>query len=217
MGLFRRRPSPEVVRARQDDGIAAFWSWWGAEGHASAASTFDHGDEQARSGLGLALAERVGAIDPGLAFETGAGRSARHLLVVTAAGDPEVRDVARRWLAGAPPADDSFEYADTRQPVPDPAGLAIALDEHRTVDLASATVVTVVGDGRVHVELSHPEFGSLPDEARGQITFLFLDALLGEEVVEDWVGHVGWASDHPADAMPVLELPALIDRERGPR
>lgn len=215
MGLFRRRPSPEVVRARQDEGIAAFWSWWLSEGRATAASTFDHGEEQDRTRLGLTLAQRVSAIDADLAFETGAGRSARHVLVVTAAGDPEVRDVARRWLAGAPPADDSFEYADTRQPVPDPAALAVALDEHRAVDLASARVVTAVGDGKVHVELSHPEFASLPDEARGQITFLFLDALLGEAVVEDWVGHVAWASAHPADARPALELPALIDRARA--
>ncbi|MFS0701587.1 hypothetical protein AB6N24_16570 [Cellulomonas sp. 179-A 4D5 NHS] len=210
MGFFRRRPSPEQVRARQDDGIAAFWAWWVAEGRAQAAATFDSEDGEAVRRLGPVLAERINAVDPELSFETGAGRTARHVLVVTAAGNPDLRDVARRWLDAAPAADDAFEYADLRRPVADPSGVAIGLDEHRTVDLASATVVTVVEGGKVHVQVSHPEFASLPDDAQGQITFLLLDALLGEEAVERWVGEVAWASGHGVVPTPLLDLPEVV-------
>ncbi|GEA87635.1 hypothetical protein [Cellulomonas cellasea] len=216
MGFFRRRPSLEQVRARQDEGIAAFWAWWLAEGRAQAAATFDGEDGEAVRRLGPVLAEHVHAVDPDLSFETGSGRAARHVLTVTAAGNPDLRDVARRWLDAAPAADDAFEYADFRRPVADPSGIAIGLDEHRTVDLASATVVAVVEGGKVHVQVSHPEFAALPDDAQGQITFLLLDALLGEEAVERWVGEVAWAPAHGVPPVPLLELPALVDGVRGP-
>lgn len=65
------------------------------------------------------------------------------------------------------------------------------------------------------LELSHPQFASLPDDAQAQITFLFLDALLGEEVVERWVGEVAWAPAHGAAGSPLLDLPALVERVRS--
>jgi len=76
-------------------------------------------------------------------------------------------------------------------------------------------VATVVDGGKVHVQLSHPDFASLPDDAQAQITFLFLDALLGEEVVECWVGEVAWAPAHESAAGPLLDLPVVIERARA--
>ena len=64
------------------------------------------------------------------------------------------------------------------------------------------------------MEPSHPEFASLPDEAQGRITFLFLDALLGEEVVESRVGDVAWAPAHEATGS-LLDRPVLIERARS--
>lgn len=212
MGFFRRKASPEQVRAQQDEAIAAFWLWWAAEGRAEATRAFDEGHD---GGHDLtALAERIGArvqAIADLAFETGAGRTARHVLVVTPAGDPDLRDVARRWLAAAPAADDAFEYADARQPVRDPGGLAIGLPDGTKVDLASATVVAEVEDTTVHVRVSHPAYAGLPDQAQAQITFLLLDALLGEGVVEQRIGGVEWAGTAGDGAMPLLDLPAIVD------
>ena len=222
MGLFRRKPSPEQVRARQDEGIAAFWSWWAAEGKTKATATFDGAGEDIQR-LGADIARRVDAIDPGLAFETGAGSSARHMCVVTAAGDPDLRDVARRWLSAAPVPDDAFEYADVRQPVREPAGVRIVFGGAE-VDLASAVVLAEPSDPdspattRVDVSVWHPAFPDLPDDARGQITFLFLDALLGEEVVETAVGAVSWEPVLVPPGVPLTDLPAVIDavRTQGP-
>jgi hypothetical protein len=215
MGFFRRRPSPEQVRARQDDGIAAFWTWWVAEGRARTTATFDSKDGDAVRRFAPVLAEHVQAIDPGLSFETGTGGAARHVLTVTAAGDPDLRDAAQRWLDAAPAADETFEYSSFRCPEADPSGVSIRLDEHRTVDLASATVVTLVEGGKVHVQVSHPEFASLPDDAQAQITFLLLDALLGEEAVERWVGEVAWTPGHGVPPTPLLDLPGVVGDLRG--
>lgn len=210
MGLFSR-PTAEQVRARQDEGIAAFWAWWSAEGKQAATTVFDTGGEHLD--LADAVARRVETIDPSLVFETGAGRSARHVLVVSPGGDPALRDVAGRWLAGAPAADDAFEYASSRQPVRDPAALSIQMGPER-VDLASASMAAEVDGGKVHVVVWHPMFPGIPDGVRGQITFLFLDALLGEEAVESFLGEIHWAPLDDRPAVPLTELPARVDALR---
>ncbi len=214
MGIFRRRESDEQRLARESDAIAGFWAWWIAEGRAHAAAVFDEADATAVRRLGDELAQRLREVGP-LDFETGQGRQARHVLVVSAGGNPDLRDLAARWRAAAPPADDAFEYADSRQPVRDPAGLAIDLGDGRRVDIASAVVATEVEGSIVHVDVWHPVFGDLPDDARGKITFLFLDALLGEEVVERNVGAVAWVPPDGHATIPLLELRGLVDGVRG--
>lgn len=215
MGFFRSRSaSPEQLRADQDAAIAAFWSWWAAEGETRAARQFDGlGSPRELDAVARDIARRVEAIGS-LAFETGAGTVARHVLVVTAAGDPALRPLADRWLAAAPPAGEAFEYSAWRRPVAEPEHLAIGYDGHE-VALGGASVRTAVDGAKVHVEVSHPQFAGMPREAQGQVTFLFLDALLGEQVVEETIGEVSWTAEAGADAVPLVQLPALVADVRG--
>ncbi|MCB2178111.1 MAG: hypothetical protein KQH57_20070, partial [Actinomycetales bacterium] len=156
---------------------------------------------------------RVQAIAP-LAFETGPGRAARHTLVVTPAGDPDLRDVAERWLAAAPEVDDAFEFATWRQPVADAEALVL---EYGTtpVALGEAAAVIVEDGVKVHVTVSHPRFAQMPEDDRGQVTFLFLDALLGEQAVEEHVGEIAWTPDRAPHAVALAELAAAVERLRG--
>lgn len=209
MGFFRRRVDPQTVRRQQDDAITAFWQWWATEGRPLATAVFDdHADPRP---VADAVVPRLSAIHRGLAFETGAGVAARHVLVVTAAGDPTLRDVADRWLAAAPAPDAAFEYDAWRRPVADPDGVAVDLGGGRLA-LADVRAVLAPRDGLVDVLAWHPAFADLPDEARGQITFLLLDALLGERAVEMHVGAVAWTASEPADARPLLDLRDLLGR-----
>ena len=212
MGLFRRRrPSPEELRAAQDAAIADFWSWWSAEGHARATVMFDDGGASGDlTGLAEEIGDRVQRIAD-LAFETGAGRGARHDLVVSAGGDPDLRDVADRWLAAAPAADDAFEYASWRQPSVDAAGLRIQYGPH-DVALADATVAHLAEGTTLHVRVSHPRFASMPDEVQAQVTFLFLDAVLGERLVEERIGEISCTAEAVADGVPLTELTELVAR-----
>lgn len=214
MSLFRRSPSPDEVRARQDAAIDAFWAWWGAEGAARAAQLFDgEGQPDELSALAEDVGARVQAIAP-LAFETGPGRGARHMLVVTPAGDPDLRDVAERWLAAAPAAGDAFEFATWRQPVADAAALVLEYGA-TPVALGEAAAVIVEEGGQVHVTVSHPRFGQMPEDDRAQVTFLFLDALLGEQAVEEHVGEIAWTSDRAPGAVALTDLAAVVERLRG--
>jgi hypothetical protein len=214
MATSRRTIPPDDVRARQGAAIAEFWAWWSTSGAERAAGLFDGGGQPDElTALAQEVGTRVQAIAP-LAFETGPGRSARHMLVVSPAGDPELREVAERWLAAAPQPDAAFEYATWRQPVPDAEQLVVEYGEW-PVALGEAAVVVVEGGGRAHVEVSHPRFVQMPDEDRGQLTFLFLDALLGERAVEELIGAVAWASTREPAAIPFTELAEVVERLRG--
>ena len=114
----------------------------------------------------------------------------------------------------APPPADAFESAACGQPVADAADLVIEYGD-RPVALAEAAVLAVVTDGRVHVQVSHPQFAVMPEDDQGQVAFLFLDAVLGEQVVEEAVGEVTWNEVRADGAIPLSGLPAVVAGLRG--
>lgn len=191
--------------------ISAFWEWWAASGKAEAAELFaGRGDQDRFDAFGEALGERVRAIGD-LAVATGPGHDSTHCLVLTAGGNPDLRALAAAWLAAAPAPDEDFEYADSRLAHPDPASLTLRF-EGGELDLASTTMLAVPEGALVHVQVSHPTFASLGEEDRVQVTFLFLDAVLGERAVEDRIGEVQAVEAHPdgASPVPLLELPEIV-------
>ncbi|WP_116946961.1 DUF695 domain-containing protein [Jiangella endophytica] len=178
MPLFRRG-SREVA----SHPVTAFWTWWAAEGHRISPHEV--------SPLADELTRLVRAIQPDLTWHFGRGARATHRLTVTAGGVAEIRPSAERWFRAAPAADATWEFSPSQQA--DPATLDNVLEiGGRRLELA-ATVFSIelsVDELRVHVGVHHPEFGGLPEDVRGQISFLVLDWLLGEDDVERWLGHV---------------------------
>lgn len=63
---------------------------------------------------------------------------------------------------------------------------------------------------RLDVTVHHPAFADLPDQARVQIAFLALDAALGENDTELWIGEITTATTPPIDGFGLLALRALI-------
>jgi hypothetical protein len=199
----RRRPAP-------DSSIAEFWQWWqGARGRVEAA--IKSGDWDA---LTDEIKARVDAIHPDLQWEFSNGSHAQHALVVSPAGEASLRAVAARWAASAPPPDETWEYHASRQPDPAvfDARMGIAGAEIVLADLRYEFAVTP-GRQLIDVTVHHPAFPSLPDEVRGQIAFLSLDWLLGEEGVERWVGVVEFGGAPPPDARSREQLRAAVERQ----
>jgi hypothetical protein len=208
MPLFKRplfkRPGFQRRRAAVAGGdpIAAFWTWWTASGAAEIAAAIARKDPGSTADL---LSRHVSRIHPNLDWELGAGLHARHVLVVTAAGDPGTRAIARRWLRAAPVSDELWEYADMRRPAPD---VTIRFEGMPPVQI-DAALVSIEPDTReaaLHVAVHHPTFRELPEDLQKRVTFLLLDLVLGEELVETWVGAIDTAVEQPADAVPIAEL-----------
>jgi hypothetical protein len=176
-----------------------FWAWWSAHA-AELAEAIDSGrgvsDDQAE-----ALRLQVEAIDERLDWELAPGAGARHALVVTSGGNPELRATAERWRRSAPPADELWEFHATRQPSYDDLGTTLALDGHR-VDLTELEATVEIDEGRSEADVTvhHPVFADVPESTQHGVALLALDWLLGEEGVERWVGAIDVAVERPAGA-----------------
>jgi len=198
MAFFKRRNG--------GDPIGAFWSWWSDTGASLVTGAIARQNPESIVGE---LSKRLGEIDKGLDWELGPGLHAENVLIVTAAGDPERRAVARRWLRGAPPSDPVWEYADLRRPAPD-AVLQLAGAPAMTVTDAVVTIEPDTASAAVHVGVHHPAFPELTENLQRTATFLLLDAVLGEELVETWIGAIDTLIGRPAEAVPIdALLPAV--------
>jgi hypothetical protein len=198
----KRRPSPA-------EGINAFWQWW-PQVRPRVEAAVESGDW---GNLAKEVSARVTAIHPELEWEFSSGTRAEHALIVTPCGNAALRATAARWLAAAPPADDTWEFHASRQP--DPAVLEATMSTGgRDLSLAELRYAYEVDEERasVSVAVHHPEFGTLPEDLRMQVAFLSLDWLLGEDGVETWVAGVEMAVEPPAGAGPAAALKEAVDR-----
>ncbi len=209
MAVLRYRPLVIFKRRRKNDpsaAIDAFWQWWATARprveKLIAGTPDDH--------LVKELGDAVEAVHPDLHWEFTAGDTSRHLLVVSAGGDPALRSLAERWRRAGPAPDDVFGYASSRRG--DPAALAdarLSIAGHE-LDLSELRFAADVDEDRdcVDVRVWHPAFPAMPEDARGQITFLALDWVLGEDTVEIWVGEIATATG-PGPELTAVELAAL--------
>ncbi|MEV4133596.1 DUF695 domain-containing protein [Dactylosporangium sp. NPDC049742] len=200
-------------RGRKQDPVVEFWAWWPTIRQAviDAISTGEF------EPLTPQISKRVAAIHKDLTWEFSKGTTATHALVVSPGGNPELRAVVARWGALAPAADPEWEFHTARQPDHDTLTATIEIAGAR-LDLALLRFAFTPDEDSAAIDVVgyHPLFRKLPEPVRGQITFLALDWLLGEEGVELWVGSVGFSADEPDGARDPLELAAAVDdlRER---
>ncbi|KAB8193703.1 DUF695 domain-containing protein [Nonomuraea phyllanthi] len=203
MRLFGRKGADEEA----GDGIPAFWAWW-QEARPGLDSLVAAGDDE---GLRERLAPVVAAIHPDLVCEVAPGRSAAHALVVTAAGDAELRSLAHRWVRAAPPSDLLWEFHPSRQANPRALELTLDLGGHEfALDKLVLGLRVPRGRPRVDVSAYHPIFGELDEDTRMEATLLALDWLLGEDDVARWVGEITPATFQPIDSVAAVHLPAVV-------
>ncbi|MBK8868702.1 MAG: hypothetical protein V9G15_06640 [Dermatophilaceae bacterium] len=166
------------------------------------------------------LSDKVAGIHPDLAWHFGQGSSAQHCLTVSAGGVAELRPVAERWLRSAPAPDATWEFRSSQ--AADPGALEHSLEiAGAAVDLSQTRFAVDVApdERRVHVGVYHPAYRQVPLEVRGQVTFLVLDWLLGEDDVERWLGHIESLTEAPANPADGAELRASVAqlaRQRDP-
>jgi hypothetical protein len=217
MRLFRRKstaadpPDPRTAWPEQqvpeDPAVAAetFWQgWYDLLPMVSAA--LGEGEPHR---VEHELCQLVEALHPRLHFSLERGRQSIYALVVTGQEDPEVRPFTDAWRAAAPPDDAIWEYHDSVPPVPDPAEVTVNLGEHR-ISLADVRVVAQVDEDVVDVAVFHPGFRDLDEAARLTMTFLPLDATLGERLAAERLRRVETAETEPVGAITLLEFRELV-------
>lgn len=227
MRLFRRRrteedapPDPRTAWPEQpvpEDAEAAavrFWEGW-FELLPLISAALGEGEPQR---MEHELCQLVEALHPRLHFSLERGRQAIYALVVSGQEDPELRPYTDAWKAAGPPDDAIWEYHDSVPPVPDPSGVTVNLGEHR-IPLADVRVVVQVDEtaAQVDVAVFHPVFAELEPAERTTMTFLPLDATLGERLAAERLRRVETATTEPEGAITLLELRDLVrELDGGP-
>lgn len=187
--------------------IGGFWKWWqGARERVESAVRSGAWDE-----LAPQINARVRAIHPDLEWELCKGAHAEHAFCLSAKGDSELRNVTEHWLREGPARDDAWEFYAARQPRWSD-GLTLRIDE-QDVALDELRFVLEVDRSRerVHVGVHHAAMQAMPEQLRTTVAFLALDALLGEDGVERWVGAVSTVVAAPADGVAPAAVRAAID------
>ncbi|HET6503854.1 MAG TPA: hypothetical protein VFG87_24160, partial [Amycolatopsis sp.] len=221
MRLFRRRdenppPDPRTAWPRQEvpadpeAAAIAFWRGWVELLPQINAALGDREPQRVE----YELCRLVAGVHPDLHFSLERGQRAIYALVVTGQEDPGLRPYTDAWKSVAPAEDAIWEYHDAVPPVPDPTGVTVNLGAHR-ISLADVRVgVTAVGEsGTIDVVVYHPRLAELDEQARTVLTFLPLDATLGERLAGERLRRVEVADAAPDGAITLLELRELV---RGP-
>lgn len=194
-----------------DRAIVAFWGWW--------ASSQQELQESVSSGMTPQLiqtmSQRVEAIHPELGWEFSAGSTTTHALALSGGGNALLRLLAERWRAMGPGDDAVWAFHATKPP--------LAVDALATTELRVGPHTFAFADVRVSMEhdetrnlvdvsVWHPSFLDLPEEVRGQLTFISLDSALGEDAVERYLGAIDISVVAPADGVDLKSLRERVDR-----
>ena len=206
MRLFRRRAEPKPVSRPEPAALAErFWQGWHDLLPEVAAALGDREPQRVEN----QLCELVAALHPELHFSLERGQRAIYALVVSGQEDPRLRPYTDAWRAAAPPEDAIWEYHDSVPPVPDPTLVTVNLGAHR-IPLADVRVVAQVDGDVVDVAVYHPRMAALDQAARDAMTYLPLDAALGERLAAERLRRVETAETEPADTIGLLELRTLV-------
>lgn len=187
---------------------AEFWQRW-SELLPEVSAALGEGEPQR---VEHRMCAAVALLHPRLHFSLEEGGRAVYALVLSGQEDPQLRPYTDAWLSAAPAEDAMWEYHDSVPPVPDPTGVTVNLGAQR-IALAEVRVATTVDSagGVVDVVVHHPVLGELDEASRAALTFLPLDAALGERVAAERLRRVESAGTEPPDSMGLLELRGVVD------
>lgn len=213
MRWFWRKESPRREPERDDPETLAerFWCGWYEMLPEVSAALGDREPQRVEN----QLCDLVAELHPELHFSLDRGRRAIYALVLSGQEDPRLRPYTDAWRAAAPAEDAIWEYHDSVPPVPDPTLVTVDLGAHR-VPLADVRVVAQVDGDVVDVAVYHPEMAALEPAARDAMTYLPLDAALGERLAARRLRRVETATTEPADTIGLLELRTLVRELDGP-
>lgn len=188
--------------------VREFWSWYTEVAPRFSETIAAGGCDTLTTEIGA----NVNELADGLAWEFGPGAGGGgHSLTVSGEGNIHRQLLAIYWLESAPSLPGWTFY---------PARQAISIKGFR-IDFGSnqfdpmeLLFAAVVNPDKQNLDITvwHPLFGNMPEKERWTVLFLFLDMVLGEYGTQQWIGKITFAAERPVDAIPVDELPPLLER-----
>jgi len=137
------------------------------------------------------MEDTLQAIDPRLMWEFGgATRGKGHRLVITPESHRELRPLVGALLERAPKID-GWEFYAYR--LAETAEQAIqAVKARLDIDISGATVEARTAPGRkIDLDFHFLDSLALDEESAGHAAFVVTEALMGEQVLDTWIGSIG--------------------------
>jgi len=187
------------------ENIARFWDWFAANS-TEIGSLLDRGDAKA---LALVMNTRVKALHPDLAWELGPGKNVEYALTITAASNRTLRPALENVISAAPSIE-GWEFYPARQPRPLPSTV-----QYRDITLATGSwrfISDRAPGGKLNITIVDRSLAQLGENDAITAVFIFLDAVLGEDLVEEWIGEIS-CQPEGCDAMPITELREYLLRQ----
>jgi hypothetical protein len=187
--------------------VHSFWEWY--RGAAARFAAMLEGRQGAA--LQTEVAAKVDALLPGMAWAFGPGaESGGHSFTLTPEGNADRRFIAAYWRQQAP-ALEKWTFHASRQPSElhrrdhciEMGGLKFAADAIWLVPRVNESLC------RVDLAVWHPLFDRIPAPVQENVTLLWLEEMLGEDAVSNWIGDTT-AGDRLTEAMPLTELPEYL-------
>lgn len=197
---------PADLRAKQAT-LQRIEDWW--QRFAAAADSLDA--KFSRKGdidVVAFMRQHLGAIDPRLCWEYGAGlHQPGHRLVITPESNAQLRPIVDTLLERAP-ALPRWEFFPYRLPGSVPMAYH-TVAARCSLPLQSAEVRLARGGGnRIDLTFRSPQYAGLTESAARHTAFVLAETLLGEELLDHWVGAImtGGVSGGP----PPLPSPGTV-------
>jgi hypothetical protein len=206
--LFKRRQKPETLTFKTR--VAEFWRWFAKNADRFYATIED---KRCRD-LQPEVTKQMNLLTPGggaWVFGPGAN-DIGHSFTFTGEGNPDQQLLAAYWLSQAPSLP-GWTFYSSKQRSTDIKGYKIRFNELE-FDPLEFWLTAYVDEQEEQIDLVvwHPSFSKMEERARWMAIFLYLDEVLGELGTQSWIGEIKVSDDRLADAMPLTEFAAFVDR-----
>jgi len=132
-----------------------------------------------------------------------------HSLTVSGEGNIHEQYLTEYWLSKAPKIE-GWTFYSARQP----GSLGGRIDiKELQVEFQAIWVSTEINNENENIDITiwHHNFNELEENDRFTITFIVLDAALGEYGTGNWIGEINFAEEAAKDSMPIAELKDFVD------
>jgi hypothetical protein len=191
-------------REPSDVQIESFWDWFLQQSDVLARMLeSDKTDE-----LYSLMNERIRNLHSGLRWEAGPGRRKPYSLTITFGGDPELRTLARTIIDAAPQCD-KWEFFSAKQSRKPPSEILFGSPAKKFYP--GGWRFSVARKKRFDLTIFDDVLATIDENTALGVVFIYLDALLGEDVVEREIGDIRFEPlSESAETLPMSDLSRLI-------
>ena len=165
-----------------EEGIEVFWAWWKETGRTELLAAVD-GEE---SDIADVISQKIAELHPNLEWQLTPTGGDKYTFALSGGGSRVLRVLTETALRWAPVDDERIAYSASRVPVElEPFDYGNTL-----VDPTTIRVSTEIDADYEQLDIAMwiPGTGDIEEDDRAELAMYVLDAVLGEDGVERWVG-----------------------------